>query len=96
MYFLFVQAEEESGGTPVVPSKQKDTVKEEAPASSPSKPTPSGSTKGTPSTAKSAKGKRKNGEDVKPSSAPSKKMKTETVCHVISWFEQVPLFVLEG
>ncbi|XP_022967231.1 transcription initiation factor IIF subunit alpha-like [Cucurbita maxima] len=70
--------EEDTGDTPVLPSKQKDTVKEEAASSSPSKPTPSGSAKGTPSTAKTAKGKRKNGEDVKPSSAPPKKMKTET------------------
>ncbi|KAA0066237.1 transcription initiation factor IIF subunit alpha [Cucumis melo var. makuwa] len=70
--------DEDTGGTPVLPSKQKDTVKEEAAANSPSKPTPSGSAKGTPSTAKTAKGKRKNGEDVKPSSAPPKKMKTET------------------
>ena len=87
LYLLCIQVDEDTGGTPVLPSKQKDTVKEEAAANSPSKPTPSGSAKGTPSTAKTAKGKRKNGEDVKPSSAPPKKMKTETVCHAISWFK---------
>lgn len=85
--FLCIQVEEDTGGTPSLPSKQKDTVKEEAAASSPSKLTPSGSAKGTPSTAKTAKGKRKNGEDVKPSSAPPKKMKTETVCTASSWFK---------
>lgn len=84
LYFLFVQVEEDIGGTPVVASKQKDTVKEEAAASSPSKPIPSGSSKGTPSSTKASKGKRKlNGDDVKPSNVPPKKVKTETVCHVL-------------
>lgn len=100
MCFLFVQVEEEISGTPVLPTKQKDTVKEEAAANSPSKPTPSGSAKGAPATAKTAKGKRKNGEDVKPSTAPPKKMKTESVwsCHLI-WglsSEKVLLFEFCG
>ena len=68
--------------SPVLAPKQKDVVpKEEAADISPAKPTPSGSAKGTPSTSKSAKGKRKlNGEDAKSSNgAPVKKVKTENV-----------------
>ncbi|KAL6281947.1 hypothetical protein ACE6H2_012876 [Prunus campanulata] len=59
--------------------KQKDAPKEEPSDNSPSKPVPSGSARGTPSTAKSAKGKRKlSADDAKTSnSAPPKKVKSE-------------------
>ncbi|CAK7345100.1 unnamed protein product [Dovyalis caffra] len=65
--------------SPVLAPKQKDVVPKEEPAdNSPAKPTP-GSAKGTPSTSKSAKGKRKlNGDDAKTSNgAPAKKVKAE-------------------
>ncbi|KAF3451808.1 hypothetical protein FNV43_RR07904 [Rhamnella rubrinervis] len=64
--------------TPVLP-KAKDAPKEEPADNSPSKPVSSGSAKGTPSTSKSSKGKRKlNGDDAKTSNgAPPKKVKTE-------------------
>lgn len=75
----FVQMDDDL--SPVLAPKQKDIPKEEPTDNSPSKPMPTGSAKGTPSTAKSAKGKRKlNGDDAKTSnSAPPKKVKTETV-----------------
>ncbi|XP_061966178.1 transcription initiation factor IIF subunit alpha-like isoform X1 [Populus nigra] len=66
--------------SPVLAPKQKDAVPKEEPAdNSPAKPTPPGSAKGTPSTSKSAKGKRKlNADDAKTSNgAPVKKVKTE-------------------
>lgn len=69
--------------TPPVAQK-KDAPKEEPAETTPSKPTPPASSKGTPTTSKTAKGKRKiNGDDVKPSinGAPPKKVKTENVCH---------------
>ncbi|KAE7995293.1 hypothetical protein FH972_000110 [Carpinus fangiana] len=71
--------EDEIGLSPVLAPKQKDAPKEEPAETSPVKTAPSGSTRGTPSTSKSAKSKRKlNGEDAKASnSAPSKKVKTE-------------------
>ncbi|KAG6768915.1 hypothetical protein POTOM_024527 [Populus tomentosa] len=66
--------------SPVLAPKQKDAVPKEEPAdNSPAKPTPPGSAKGTPSTSKSAKGKRKlNADDAKTSNgAPVKKVKIE-------------------
>lgn len=80
-FLLFVQMDDEIGFTPVLP-KEKDAPKEEPVDNSPLKPVSSGSVKGTPSTAKSAKGKRKlNGDDAKASnSVPPKKVKTENVC----------------
>jgi transcription initiation factor TFIIF subunit alpha len=73
--------EDEIGLSPVLAPKQKDAPKEEPAETSPVKTAPSGSARGTPSTSKSAKSKRKlNGEDAKASnSAPSKKVKTENV-----------------
>lgn len=67
--------------SPVLAPKQKEALKEE-PAennSTPSKPVASGSARGTPSTSKSAKGKRKiNAEESKvTNSAPLKKVKSE-------------------
>lgn len=73
--------EDEIGLSPVLAPKQKDAPKEEPAETSPVKTAPSGSARGTPSTSKSGKSKRKlNGEDAKASnSAPSKKVKTENV-----------------
>lgn len=73
--------EDEIGLSPVLAPKQKDAPKEEPSEISPVKTVPSGSARGTPSTSKSAKAKRKlNGEDAKASNgAPSKKVKTENV-----------------
>ncbi|XP_065867533.1 transcription initiation factor IIF subunit alpha isoform X1 [Euphorbia lathyris] len=70
--------DEEEDLSPVLAPKQKDAVKEEPAESSPAKPMPSGSSKGTPPS-KSAKGKRKlNGDDSKTSNgAPQKKVKAE-------------------
>ncbi|XP_068654791.1 transcription initiation factor IIF subunit alpha-like isoform X2 [Aristolochia californica] len=70
--------DDEIGLSPVLApkSKQKDAPKEEPVESSPSKP--SATPRGTPSQPKSAKTKRKaSGEDVKPSSTPAKKLKSE-------------------
>ncbi|KAG8651036.1 transcription initiation factor IIF subunit alpha isoform X2 [Manihot esculenta] len=66
--------------SPVLAPK-KDAPKEEPSDNSPAKPMPSGSAKGTPSTSKSVKGKRKlNGDDAKSSSAgPQKKELKPTV-----------------
>lgn len=74
--------DDDIGVSPTVAPKQKDAVKEEPAENSPAKPTPAAAAKGTSTTSKSAKGKRKlNGEDVKPSTvAPPKKVKTENVC----------------
>lgn len=71
--------DDDIGVSPTVAPKQKDAVKEEPAENSPAKPTPAAAAKGTSTTSKSAKGKRKlNGEDVKPSTvAPPKKVKTE-------------------
>jgi transcription initiation factor TFIIF subunit alpha len=73
--------EDEIGLSPVLAPKQEDAPKEEPAEISPVKTVPSGSARGTPSTSKSAKAKRKlNGEDGKASNgAPSKKVKTENV-----------------
>lgn len=72
--------------TPVLP-KAKDAPKEEPADNSPLKPVSSGSAKGTPSTSKSSKGKRKlNGDDANAKAsngAPPKKVKTENVCHYL-------------
>ncbi|KAA8515586.1 hypothetical protein F0562_018803 [Nyssa sinensis] len=71
--------DDEIGLSPVLAPKQKEAPKEEPVDNSPSKAAPSGSARGTPSTSKSAKGKRKiNGDDAKGSNgAPPKKVKTE-------------------
>uniref|UniRef100_A0A5B7BCI8 Transcription initiation factor IIF subunit alpha n=1 Tax=Davidia involucrata TaxID=16924 RepID=A0A5B7BCI8_DAVIN len=71
--------DDEIGLSPVLAPKQKDAPKEEPIDNSPLKPASSGSARGTPTTSKSAKGKRKiNGDDVKASNgAPPKKVKTE-------------------
>ncbi|XP_022720691.1 transcription initiation factor IIF subunit alpha isoform X2 [Durio zibethinus] len=65
---------------PVLAPKQKDAPKEEPAENSPIKPAPSASARGTPSTSKSAKGKRKaNGDDTKASNGtPLKKVKSES------------------
>ncbi|KAF2302337.1 hypothetical protein GH714_034143 [Hevea brasiliensis] len=61
------QMDEDVGVSSVLAPK-KDAPKEEPADNSPTKPIPSGSAKGTPSTSKSAKGKRKlNGDDSKAS-----------------------------
>lgn len=67
--------------SPVLAPKQKDQPKEEPADSTPPKPVPSGSSRGTPSS-KSAKSKRKLDGDVAKASngAPPKKVKTENVC----------------
>ncbi|XP_020220384.1 transcription initiation factor IIF subunit alpha [Cajanus cajan] len=71
--------DDEVGVPPVTATKQKDALKEEPVDNSPSKPTTTGSARGTPSSAsKSSKGKRKSNEDAKPSNgATPKKVKTE-------------------
>ncbi|KAK2992238.1 hypothetical protein RJ640_005725 [Escallonia rubra] len=72
--------EDEDELSPVLAPKQKDAPKDEPADNSPVKSATTGSARGTPSTSKSAKGKRKsNGEDTKPSGAPSKKVKSENV-----------------
>ncbi|KAK3036947.1 hypothetical protein RJ639_030912 [Escallonia herrerae] len=72
--------EDEDELSPVLAPKQKDAPKDEPADHSPVKSATTGSARGTPSTSKSAKGKRKsNGEDTKPSGAPSKKVKSENV-----------------
>lgn len=79
--FWFVQ-EDEIGASPVLAPKQKDAPKEEPADNSPLKPASSGPARGTPSTSKPAKGKRKmTSDDAKPATtgAPSKKGKTENV-----------------
>ncbi|XVF26161.1 hypothetical protein REPUB_Repub13aG0275500 [Reevesia pubescens] len=65
---------------PVLAPKQKDAPKEEPADNSPTKPAASASARGTPTTSKSAKGKRKaNGDDTKGSNgAPPKKVKSES------------------
>ncbi|PIA38231.1 hypothetical protein AQUCO_02800124v1 [Aquilegia coerulea] len=70
--------DDEIGLSPVLAPKQKDAPKEEPIDNSPLKTT-AGSAKGTPSTSKSVKAKRKSGsDDVKASNgAPAKKIKTE-------------------
>ncbi|CAK9156850.1 unnamed protein product [Ilex paraguariensis] len=71
--------EDEVGLSPVLAPKQKDAPKEEPVDNSPLKSASSGSARGTPSTSKSSKAKRKvNGEDAKVTNgAPPKKAKTE-------------------
>lgn len=78
---LFCLHQTEEDISPVLAPKPKEAPKEEPiDTSSPSKPSASGPTRGTP-TSKSAKTKRKaNGDDSKPTNgAPLKKVKTETV-----------------
>ncbi|XP_052201929.1 transcription initiation factor IIF subunit alpha isoform X2 [Diospyros lotus] len=71
--------EDDVGLSPVLAPNQKDAPKEEPVDNSPLKTAASGSTRGTPTPSKSAKGKRKmNGDDAKASNvAPPKKAKTE-------------------
>lgn len=79
--------QEEDLSSPVLAPKLKDTPKEEpVETSSPAKPPASGSNRATPSTSKSSKAKRKaNGDEPKSANgAPSKKVKTETVCHELN------------
>ena len=65
---------------PVTATKQKDAPKEEPVDNSPSKPAATGPARGTPSTSKSSKGKRKVNEEAKPSNgAMPKKVKAENV-----------------
>uniref|UniRef100_A0A803M1P0 Transcription initiation factor IIF subunit alpha n=1 Tax=Chenopodium quinoa TaxID=63459 RepID=A0A803M1P0_CHEQI len=71
-----IKQDEEDRPSPVLAPKLKDP-KDEPADSSPAKPGPGGSSRATPAS-KSAKGKRKNGDDTKSSSAaPHKKVKTE-------------------
>ncbi|OMO76881.1 Transcription initiation factor IIF, alpha subunit [Corchorus capsularis] len=64
----------------LVPKKE---LKEEPIDNSPAKPAPSASARGTPTTSKSAKGKRKANDDDNEASngSPLKKAKSETVCY---------------
>ncbi|KAK1315711.1 Transcription initiation factor IIF subunit alpha [Acorus calamus] len=55
--------EDDAGNSPVLAPKQKDAPKEEPSDNSPSKAAPGGSSRGTPSTSKSGKSKRKHGSD---------------------------------
>ncbi|GAB2301030.1 hypothetical protein Dimus_035066 [Dionaea muscipula] len=73
--------DDEDRPSPVLAPKLKDAIKEEPSENSPSKPVPGGSTKGTPSSSKPAKGKRKtNGDDPKAANhTPAKKVKIENV-----------------
>ncbi|TXG69698.1 hypothetical protein EZV62_004633 [Acer yangbiense] len=89
----FCDIEDDVDLPPVLAPKPKDTIKKEEPVdNSPSKPAPSGSARGTPSTSKSAKGKRKsNGDDAKASTAaPVKKVKTENEQKPSTKDENVP------
>ncbi|KAI4365039.1 hypothetical protein MLD38_021059 [Melastoma candidum] len=74
------EEEDEVGLSPVLAPKQREVPKEEPAEESPAKPAPSATSKGTPPTSKSSKGKRKlNGDDAKASNgAPPKKVKPET------------------
>lgn len=84
---------------PVVAPKQKDAPKEEPADNSPLKPAPSQPARGTPSTSKTSKGKRKLNEETKPSVAPPKKVKTENVCHYLhelAFVEPFTFYFLEG
>lgn len=82
----FVQ-EDEISASPVLAPKQKDAPKEEPVDNSPLKPISSTPARGTSSTSKSAKGKRKvSSDDAKAATVvPSKKAKTENVrfCNVL-------------
>ncbi|CAA6672362.1 unnamed protein product [Spirodela intermedia] len=71
--------EDEVGLSPVLAPKQKDLPKEEPAETTPSKPAPSAATKGTPTSAKPSKSKRKlGGDEVKtPIGGTVKKVKTE-------------------
>ena len=69
--------DEEDRPSPVLAPKLKDPKEEQADYS-PAKAATGGSSRVTPAS-KSAKGKRKNGDDTKSSSAPQKKVKTENV-----------------
>ncbi|RDX71321.1 Transcription initiation factor IIF subunit alpha, partial [Mucuna pruriens] len=70
--------DDEAGVPPVITSKQKDTLKEEPADNSPLKSAATGTARGTSSTSKPSKGKRKLNEETKASNgAPPKKVKTE-------------------
>ncbi|KAI4298773.1 hypothetical protein L6164_032291 [Bauhinia variegata] len=70
--------DDDVGLLPTVAPKQKDAPKEEPTDGSPLKPAPSGPAKGTPSSSKSTKAKRKLNEETKASNgAALKKVKTE-------------------
>ena len=84
--------------SPVLAPKQKDAVPKEEPAdNSPAKPMPPGSAKGTPSTSKSAKGKRKlNADDAKTSNGtPVKKVKTENVWCFFKYKSKTACYAVE-
>ncbi|XP_061339847.1 transcription initiation factor IIF subunit alpha-like [Gastrolobium bilobum] len=70
--------DDEVGIPPAISSKQKDAPKEEPADNSPSKPAATGTARGTTSSSKTSKGKRKLNEETKTSNgAPPKKVKTE-------------------
>ncbi|TKY53962.1 Transcription initiation factor IIF subunit alpha [Spatholobus suberectus] len=70
--------DDEAGVPPVIASKQKDVPKEEPADNSPLKPAATATARGTSSTSKPSKGKRKLNEETKASNgAPPKKVKTE-------------------
>ncbi|MED6157092.1 Transcription initiation factor IIF subunit alpha [Stylosanthes scabra] len=73
-------ADDDASIPPAFAPKQKDAPKEEPADNSPLKPAAAGTARGTPSTSKSSKGKRKLNEESKASnSAQLKKVKTENV-----------------
>ncbi|ESW26005.1 hypothetical protein PHAVU_003G083500 [Phaseolus vulgaris] len=70
--------DDEAGVPPVIASKPKDAPKEEPADNSPSKPAVTGTARGTLSTSKPSKGKRKLNEETKAANgAPPKKVKIE-------------------
>ncbi|KAL9318185.1 hypothetical protein ACSQ67_014702 [Phaseolus vulgaris] len=72
------QVDDEAGVPPVIASKPKDAPKEEPADNSPSKPAVTGTARGTLSTSKPSKGKRKLNEETKAANgAPPKKVKIE-------------------
>ncbi|XP_010538756.1 PREDICTED: transcription initiation factor IIF subunit alpha isoform X2 [Tarenaya hassleriana] len=71
--------DEDMNLTPVAASKQKDATKEEPVEMTPPKPVPSGSARGTPTSTKPSKGKRKlNDDDGKKSSGAAQKKETKS------------------
>ena len=77
--------DDEAGLPPVIVSKQKGAPKEEPTDNSPSKPAITGTVRGTVSTSKPSKGKRKFNEETKSTNgAPPKKVKIENVRHCFS------------
>lgn len=89
--------DDEAGVPPVIASKPKDAPKEEPADNSPSKPAVTGTARGTLSTSKPSKGKRKLNEETKAANgAPPKKVKIENVRHFFSKLTslQVPFVIL--